>query len=550
MGVFDLRRFVAAVATIAFLVTGCTREAGNAPGGAQTNSWTIPHVLRYATGEDFNSLNPLVSSQTTVTLMTSLFMAWLIKTDTHDRYVPELITEIPDEHNGGVSKDGKTITFHLRKGVKWSDGVPFNADDVVFSIHEVMNPANNVISRAGWELIQRIDEPDKYTVVLHLSKPYSPFVDTFFSTAGANPSVLPKHLLAQYPNLNNVPYNSKPVGIGPFKVQEWVRGQRVVMVPNPYYFRGQPKLKRIEFEIIPDTNTILTQMQSGNLDLWYNVVGNYVGQMRSARGISVMMQPNYYFRHVDFNVKSPKLSEPAVRLALRYATDRKTIIDKIYHGQGVLQEQPAPKISAYWDPNIEPVPFNIPKANQILDAAGWTRGAGGIRQKNGVKLVLDFVIGTGAPVSDQVVEELRSTWQQIGVGLNVRHYMSSIWFAPAADGGILYGGKYDVSYYSWGLGPSGDLSNLYSCNFLPPNGQNVLRWCNKRATQATEDLFTHYDQSQRNADDAVVMSELDKDAPTIVMMGTELVWAYNKDLRNFNPGAVSPFDQFMKVDIY
>ena len=146
---------------------------------------------------------------------------------------------MPTQANGGVSKDGLTITYHLRKGVSWSDGAPFDADDVVFSTNVVLNPANNEVGRQGWDQITKIDEPDKYTVVYHLKKPYSPFIETFFSTAGANPCILPKHLLAKYPNINNVPYNSLPIGIGPFKYLRWDRAQDVVLVPNPLYWRGQ-----------------------------------------------------------------------------------------------------------------------------------------------------------------------------------------------------------------------------------------------------------------------------------------------------------------------
>ncbi|MBD5655312.1 MAG: peptide ABC transporter substrate-binding protein, partial [Candidatus Eremiobacteraeota bacterium] len=103
-------------------------------------------------------------------------MAWLIKTDAGgNATVPELATVVPSLTNGGISKDGKTITWHLRHGVKWSDGAPFDADDVVFTTKQVLNPANNVVSLDGWDLITKIEETDKYTVVYRLKKPYSSF---------------------------------------------------------------------------------------------------------------------------------------------------------------------------------------------------------------------------------------------------------------------------------------------------------------------------------------------------------------------------------------
>ncbi|MBV9269635.1 MAG: peptide ABC transporter substrate-binding protein, partial [Candidatus Eremiobacteraeota bacterium] len=103
--------------------------------------------------------------------MASLTMAWLIKWDHDNNPIPELATEVPTQANGGISKDGLTITYHLRKGVKWSDGQPFTADDVIFTTKQILNPANNITTRPGWDRIAKMDEPDKYTVVYHLSKP-------------------------------------------------------------------------------------------------------------------------------------------------------------------------------------------------------------------------------------------------------------------------------------------------------------------------------------------------------------------------------------------
>lgn len=546
-------RFAAFALVLAVGVTACTKTGGGGqPSSAEgrINSFTIPHVLRYTTAPgDVNTLNPHLAQGTDLFLMSELTMAWLVRWDEHNNPYPELATEVPTQQNGGVSKDGLTITYHIRKGVKWSDGAPFDADDVVFSTKVVLNPATNEIGRLGWDRIVKIDEPDKFTVVYHLSKPYSPFLETFFSPAGANPCILPKHLLAKYPNINNIPYNSLPVGIGPFKYKEWLRSTKVVMVANPLYWRGLPKLKEVDWIVIPERNTAVTQLQSHQVDMWYPVPGSYLARVQAIPAYTTIRLPSYYFNHMDFNLNSPKLQDAAVRQALRLAIDRATIRQKIGHGVGYLQDQPAAHTASYWDPNIKFVDFNIAKANEILDRAGWKRGADGIREKNGVKLQLDFVSTTGSPDADQQIELIRNWWSEIGVSITVKHYPIALLLAPAQEGGIVMAGKFDAVFFAWGLDPVGDFSPLYSRAAIPPGGQNDLHWSNPQADQAMQALFGHYDQAQRDKDDVIVQEALNREVPTIVMSGREDIYAVNKDLKNFRPNAVSPFDNFMNVDI-
>lgn len=534
------------------LFAACSKAGGPQPAGSagRVNSFTRPHVLRYTTAPgDISTLNPHLGQETDLFMLSQLTMAWLIRFDEHNEPYPELATQVPTKANGGVSKDGLTIMYHIRKGVKWSDGAPFSADDVVFSTRVILNAANNEISRTGWDRIVKIDEPDKYTVIYHLSKPYSPFVETFFATGGANPCVLPKHLLAKYPNINHVAYNSLPVGIGPFKYKEWQRSSKVVMVANPFYWRGMPKLKEIDWVIIPNRNTAVTEMQAKDLDMWYPVPGSYLSRIQAIQPYAIIRQPSYYFNHLDFNLTRPALKDPAVRQALRLATDRATIIQKIAHGVGYLNEEPAAKTAPYYDPDIPLVPFDIAKANSLLDQAGWKRGADGIRQRNGVKLSLDFASTTGSPDVDQQIEMIRGWWSQIGVALNVRRYPINLLLAPMQEGGVVYNGKFDVVAFAWGLDPIGDLSSEYGCASIPPNGQNDPRWCDRRANQAMLNLYTHYDQAERNKDDAIVQERMAKQVPVIVMSGREDIWAVNRDLKNFHPNAVSPFDNMMNVDI-
>ena len=547
---------LSAAVLAALVVAGCTKVASTTAGSSATpgttgarNAYTIPHVLRYATAEDIVGLNPHLAQQTVVFYMASLTMAWLVKYDAHNRAVPELATDVPTEANGGISKDGLTITYHLRKDAKWSDGVPFTADDVVFSTKVVQNPANNEVGRDGWDLITKIDEPDKYTVVYHLKKQYAAYANTFFGSGGANPCVLPKHILNGLPNINNAPYNSLPVGIGPFKYVSWKRADSVVMVPDPLYFRGQPKLQKIIFKIVPDRNTVLTQLETHEIDLWTPVSLAFYDRAKAIPGLVVDRRPSYYFNHLDFQNTHPGLDDPRVRRALRLSIDRVEIKEKIRHGIGTIQDNPLSPAHPAFDKDVPTDSFDLARAAKMLDDAGWKVGPNGIRAKGGHQMNFNFATSTGTPDADQSIELMRANWQKIGIAITVRHYPAPLFFAPYAAGGIVYGGKWDMIQFGWGGDPIGDLSNLYSCDQIPPKGQNDPRYCDPPVSKAMDEFKLIYDEKKRQKYANIVQAGIAKDVPIVVTSIQEDIYAHNSDLKNFNPNQVSPFDDFMNVDI-
>jgi peptide/nickel transport system substrate-binding protein len=536
------------VALIAASLAGLAGPAGSVE-PARQNAFTQPHVLRMADIGDVTSLNPMFAQQLVLSRMSSLTMAWLFKFDIDNKPYPELATVIPTQANGGISKDGNAITFHLRKGVKWSDGEPFSADDMVFTTKMILNPKTNVVGRDGWDQITKIDEPDKYTVVFHLSKPYSPFVVTFFSSAGANPSIVPKHLLENSTDVNRDPYNSKPVGIGPFRYVEWRRGDRVIMEPNPYYFRGLPKLKRVEYRIIPNRDTILTSLQTGDIDLWAQASRAYYPRIQTLKGFGIIRRPSYGFNHLDFNVSRPIVKDPRVRRALALAIDRSVLREKIGHGIGIIQDGVVSPASPFFDKAIKTSPFDPKRANELLDQAGWIRGADGIRTKDGQRLSLEFVSNTGSPDTDTTIELIRGWWKDVGALLDRHNYDPTMLFALEENGGIIYSGKFDVVVFAWFLSPSGDLSNIYGCHEFPPAGQNSLRWCDAKADAAMTAFKLTYDFAQQKKLNAVAQEAIAAQIPTFVMAIPEDLYAYNLDLKGFRPNAVTAFDDFMNVDI-
>ena len=505
-------------------------------------------MLRYATGEDIVGLNPHLNTQLVVSYLGSLAMAWLVRYDVHDRPVPELATAVPSRANGGISADGKTITYHLRRDAKWSDGVPFTADDVRFSADVVRNPANNELTHVGFDLIDRVDTPDPYTVVFRLKRPHAGFYVNFFGSAFAQPCILPKHLLGGEKTINEAAYNALPVGIGPFKFASWKRSDSVELVPDPLYFGRKPKLERVIFKVVPNRDTVLTQLTTHEIDLWLPVPAAYYDRARALTGVRILRRPGFGYNHIDFELQHGALRDPVVRRALRLATDRATILAKVRHGVGTLTETVIPPAHRF-HLDAPLIPFDVAAANKLLDGAGWKRGSDGIRAKNGERLAFSFATGTGLPDTDQIVELVRANWAQIGATFELRKYPSPLFFAPAPTGGIIYGGKYDATIYAWILGPNADLTNLFACDRFPPKGANVPRYCDREVDRALERYDTTYDEAGQRAALRTVQERIMRDVPTIVLDAREDVFAFNDDLHGFRPNHVTAFDDLVDADI-
>lgn len=533
---------VLTLAAAAVLLCSCSK-AGTAP-EART------HTLTIADGSgDVPTLNPHLFTELTLGYIAEMSQAYLVKYDSHNRPYPELLTEVPTQANGGISKDGVTITWHLRKGVRWSDGAPFNADDVVFSTKAVLNPNNNEVGRDGWNLITKIDEPDKYTVVYHLKHPYSSYVPNFFGSAGANPDVLPAHILAKLPNINQTPYNSKPVGIGPYRIVAWHRGDNIELEANPYYFRGEPKIKRIVYKLVPSVDTLATLMQTGEVQLWPVVPSSMLDRMIALTGLKTEIQTSPYYGHLDFNVTRPMVSDVRVRRAIEYAIDRSELVRKIAHGHAVVQESVVPQVVPMAPDPLPVLPYDPAKAKELLTQAGWIPGPDGIRVKNGKRLSLFFPYYTGSASADNTVEFIRQELHAVGVDIQTHKYAPAVFFAPYQQNGIVYGSKWDMTMFSWQAQPIADISNLFECNQIPPNGQNILHFCNKQLDALLEEVKGTYDVAKQRELLGKEVKIINDNVPTIVLDVPQAGYTHSPNLTGFEPGAWTPFDNMLNVDI-
>lgn len=526
-----LRLFLAA--SLATVLAGCSSVSA-VKSGATENRFTIHGTLRFSDGEDIAGLNLHIVPQVSVAQLSQLTGAYLTRFDDRWHPYPELLERIPSKANGDISKGGLEITFRLRPHLVWSDGAPLTSDDVVFSFNAVNNPKNNEYSRTGFDLITRVSRIDTLSMKVTLQKPYGPFYDTFFSSG--NLPLLPKHLLGNLSDINSAPYNALPIGAGPFKYVSWKRNEAVTMVANDKYFRGRPKVDKIIYKIIPDWNTVQTQVKTGEIDLALLIPSHIADRTADTPGYKLLGQPSGLRYQMELNVSRKILADVRVRQALRLATDRKALLQKVENGHGYLDESVIGPLS----PNalvIPPLPYDQARAAALLDQAGWKLGSDGIRVKDGVPLALEISTITGSPARDNWALLIQTWWKQAGVKVSIKHYPPSVLFGPYSAGGIFSTGKYDIGMSGQGYGYAGDLSAILACNQFPPGGFNTTHFCNQKLDSLMTAFNGTYEPAEAKRISGDVQRIIADDVPIVVLFIPQDNYVYNTDLKGFTPVA-------------
>jgi len=517
------------------LLAGCSKVSQSTTATMQRGG-TIPGTLRYADIEEPVSMNPLLRLDAVSTDMDMFVFGYFFNLDDKMRWIPELALEVPSYANGGISKDGRTLTYHLRHGVKWQDGAPFTSHDVVFTTHAIQNPANNLQSRSGWEHVMSVEAPDPYTVKFHLDKIYASAIATYFAEGSSYP-VLPAHLLEKYPNLNQVPFNTNPVGTGPFKFVKWVHGDRVEFAANPLYWRGPPKLQRIIYKIVPNDNTILTQLKTHEIDAWFRGPSSMYPELAklTSDAYRVQLEPSLAFAHLDLNQQNPILAQLPVRQAIAYAIDRKRIIHDVTHDVNIVAYANQAPFSWSYEPNVVHYDYDPAKAGQILDAAGWKLGPGGVRVKNGQRLEFQLSAVTGGATGEAIEVIVQQELRAVGINASIKNYPTALFFAGYQQGGILQAGKYDAAFYAWVAGIDPDDESLYASYRIPPAGQNDVWWKDPVIDQAEKGALSSYDQATRKKYYSIIQKEVASQAVTIVLYFSRYVYTTSTRFKNFVP---------------
>jgi peptide/nickel transport system substrate-binding protein len=519
-------------AIVPLILFAAAFAAPQATASEALHSWTHPDVFRYGDQIEPDSLNPYLSNTLAAVRVEAALFSGLLRYGPRGALLPDLATAVPTVSNGGISGDGKTYTYHLDPRALWHDGVPVTADDVVFTWHAIMDPRNNVTSRAGYDHIASVVAVDPHTVRISYDAAYAPAIANF-AIGQSRTAILPKHVLSGV-DFNTSDFNRAPIGSGPYRFVAWNHGSDIELAAFPKFFRGHASIPKIDYRIVPDTNTLFNAVRTHDIDA-AEIEASFVRLAKASPGIAVIVAPTLGYRHIDYNTSHPGLDDRNVRLALSYGIDRDAIFEKIYFGLG--ERNPGDQLLSFgWgDPRIGSYPYDPGRADSMLTRAGWRRGPDGIRTKDGKRLSFVMRAIAGQKPAEAVEVQLLSDWTKLGVELTIKNSPGTTLFANGV--GPLSSGDYDVSYYGFVRQPDPDDSDFLGTASIPPNGRNFSRYSNPTFDALQRDAARTLDVAKRRALYARMEALIVADDPFDTMYWIPSILGYNVDVRGLQPTA-------------
>ncbi len=419
-------------------------------------------------------------------------------------FVPILAETIPSFDNGDLSRDGTAVTWRLKKGVVWHDSKPFTADDVIFTWEYAADPATGAVTNGSYRNIKHIDKLDEHTVKVVFSEPTPFWYDAFCGIRG---QMLPKHLVGEYKGQNSrhSPYNLKPIGTGPYKMVEFKPGDVAVYELNPHYHvPNRPFFDVVELKGGGDAvSAARAVMQTGEFDYAWNlqVEKDVLERIeRQATRGKVVIFPQAGIEQIQLNrtdpwtevdgerssLKAPHpfLTDRLVRQAYNVAVDRRVIAEQLYGPAGQPTSNFINSPKRFQSPNTR-WEFNLEKAAQWLDQAGWKRGSDGFRVKDGRRMKLIYQTSVN-PVRQKTQAIVKKAFEHIGIEVELKAVNANVYFSSDPANPDTASHFYaDIQMYTFAPGspdPQAHLNRFTSWQIAQKannwSGRNVVRWAN------------------------------------------------------------------------
>ena len=476
----------------ALVAVGCDKsgEKSIPPGGDQKISDSgqpaYGDLLIQGSIGDASNLIPMLASDSASHDISGLIFNGLVKYDQNLNLIGDLA------ESWKVSDDGLTITFKLRQGVKWQDGMEFTADDVLFGFRTITNPNTRTAYAGDFKEVKEAQVVDRYTFRVIYNRAFAPGLSSWGSLV-----VLPKHLL-EGKDIHTTPYSRKPIGIGPYIFNEWKTGEKIVLQANPNYFEGRPYLDGFIYRIIPDPATMFLELKAGGLDymgltpLQYKRQTDTYKMQRDFRKYKFLA---FAYTYLGYNLKDWKFQDRRVRQAITHAIDQEEIIEGVLLGLGLSATGPYKPDTQWYNPKVRKFPHDVEKARSLLAEAGWIdSGKEGLLKKDGKPFQFTILTNQGNELRAKCAEIIQRRLGAIGIRVKIR---TVEWAAFIND--FIDKKNFEAVILGWTLGQDPDIYDLWHSSKVGPKELNFISYQNKEVDAFLEKGRYTFDPQVRKA---------------------------------------------------
>jgi peptide/nickel transport system substrate-binding protein len=469
-------------------------------------------TFKFARASDSDNLDPVTNDgNVNIWIFTNIY-------DTLVRVTPDGANLEPSlAEKWDISKDGKTYTFHLRPGVKFSDGTPMKASDVKWSFERAANDPEQhwtftltALKRDSKGNVQGISTPDDQTVVVELSQPWAPFLA---DVAMFNMAVISEAFAKDDPKK----LTDQCMGTGPFALKEWAKGDHITLVKNANYWEEDlPLLDEIVVSIVADDNARILQLQGGEIDGLDSPPFSRVDELKSDPNLKIWQFPSTYTAYATLNTTKEPLDDPNVRVALNYGVDRDTLIQVVLFGLGIPATSFMPKGALYWDPDLTGFPYDVNKAKELLAKS---------KVPNGFPLELQTLAGNAD--QDTLGSALKDMWSKIGVDVT----LTPVEFSVSQDN--YRKGNFQAQLTSW-TNDIIDPDELVAYAILP-SGSNMFgtHWSDAEAQKLAKEGEEELDPDKRREIYYRIQEIFNQQSPMVILYHQPYLAATTAKVHNF-----------------
>lgn len=436
---------LSAAALAACVPTAQTATSDTATGSESSAAPAEGGTLIWMAHQEIAGLGPNDLGATMQTIMIMAIHNALVAYDTDYKMYPDLAESVD------VAPDGLQYTFTLRQGVKFHDDSELKAADVKYTIDYYRDPANAATIQTAYTGIDSVEAPDDYTVVVKMATVNAASLVTW----ATNPIIHSAH----HQEVGDATYSTSPIGTGPFKVKEWKASEYTELEAFDDYFKGRPSIDLIRMDVVPEDAVRKAALDTGDADssAWPLLVEDSLA-LEQDPNFKVFRTPGDSIKHFPINNEQPYFADKRCRQALMYALDRQRIIDDLWNGAAEVAHSNIPPGSQYYKADLKQYEFDPEKAKALLDEAGWTEGADGIREKDGTKFAFTCTVKAGDQARKAIAELAQQLFKDVGVDMQLAE-------APVAE--ILEamrGGTMEMSIFNW----------TYNSGVLEPDATDTL----------------------------------------------------------------------------